>query len=1412
MVRENPVLIDRVVRLNLVSAGRLEVGKLVALGHFERALSKGAVRLEQRAQIHLPVVLRGLPSDLGMSFTAGVRYALEDSLSAGCEQVTVSVVVVCRLSASTFAARSRVQGIAVVVRLASDTAPSEGTVSLFQFSLARDGDVLYIHEESHSVWALHEPLQSCHFQMLKESCSGIGALGMGAVTAGLRVVALNELQPVTCRLLRQITEVPVVEGDIGDQAVLLQMWQVEAQPCVLSAGVSCQPYSRLGDKRGGRDPRAMSLPRVLQAGLLLQSSAIVIECVPQASKDAFVRTCLEEFCVATGYHCAELQLELADVWAARRARWWCVLSPPLLGPCRLQPWPSQVTYATVGDVLHHTLPMHASLSTLELTPYEVRQFSTRHPMSSYLLQTNAPMSTSLHSAACQVYPCPCGCRSLPFTEERLDQNLIATVVVCHGAGFEAGDKYRHLAPAEIAFLNGLTPLGPWGAHPRLAVCLIGQLASPLQSAWVFSHLCLLAHDKWPSEAAPPRPQQTLDDARLRLLQEGVVAGLRTPAVGAADAPSLTAEEVTPESHSVQTLSVPAADHPLPTQPSQDLPDFPEAHAAGAQHEEKAPDAVQDDATRAGHWTRASHAASLVTYRAEPYQVTQGGTRMREIVAEESTTAWQLAHSASASNFFPWQMRTRADCYVSPHKIVQPGEVLRFSHVDSAEGITLPLAFMMPPPAEVSELLRPSVSSLTRARLLHLQKDRLADDQMDYALREAARLASCPVVSVEAALLLASMQHQSHAFLEDRLREVRLLSEFGVIGAIPVAGHWIAFAWMVTGDTVAAWNSFAPRSADACIGVTNCVLGRAMHRNLAQFRFLDGPVRPLNGPHCGRFAIADLRSLLTSTPFQQQAAILAEFRALPAGLLPASQNGLVPLPTCIASGQELIEVGLAATLKDRGVPESQVKARAAAAIQALGLAKVQQAMQSRSPWKELKAIANQAVPAFQFVLPSELELATKAKAGDGRPVQSKRKQKQSPAYAVHSSRKQHSMLPALDQLSIPVGVFTSAVGDLEHLPPDCIGPHAKGVILLSHEDALPYTQVAKPVSSSALGLLVPGQVAVDGAHLPGTHLRFTARLVSSEKPILLSAYLYQLGAIEAQKFLPQQTSLVDVTPSVVVKVCLFRDEISADWAEVVRSPVRALLEAMPQLKTCKNEGCQCLQWHGCTGPGEPQAILEVWGRAFLRAGAKPEVPHAAVLFTAFLRLPAGLLRNALLASGAAGVYVEPRDCAQRTTSPEYKVIWLLRASLAEARLIKQTNVAVLGLARVGDRFGLRCAAEDEEELHGAVRPDVPFLPQGAKHVYHSGPWPPGTQKTAITKLLSSLQWRARPVQPLPGGDSTGTWWLLHAATPPTQTVIHTQAGELLLVEQKLKAPLPAPPPTIPWLRPATLSKASGPLLG
>ena len=67
------------------------------------------------------------------------------------------------------------------------------------------------------------------------------------------------------------------------------------------------------------------------------------------------------------------------------------------------------------------------------------------------------------------------------------------------------------------------------------------------------------------------------------------------------------------------------------------------------------------------------------------------------------------------------------------------------------------------------------------------------------------------------------------------------------------------------------------------------------------------------------------------------------------------------------------------LLDHGVDSQQVKNRAHLLVQAIGPAVAQKALTSGQPWRGLKQAANQCRPAFQMVLPDELEQTVKTQS-------------------------------------------------------------------------------------------------------------------------------------------------------------------------------------------------------------------------------------------------------------------------------------------------------------------------------------------------------------------------------------------------------------------------------------------------
>ena len=104
----------------------------------------------------------------------------------------------------------------------------------------------------------------------------------------------------------------------------------------------------------------------------------------------------------------------------------------------------------------------------------------------HVLDLHSPMPTALHSWGNQCYPCPCGCRQ-DFSHARLQSKGLHGALVLQEAKGDAS-TFRHVSPIEAAIANGLPIIGNSSRNQRLALAGIGQLASPLQSCWIFAHI------------------------------------------------------------------------------------------------------------------------------------------------------------------------------------------------------------------------------------------------------------------------------------------------------------------------------------------------------------------------------------------------------------------------------------------------------------------------------------------------------------------------------------------------------------------------------------------------------------------------------------------------------------------------------------------------------------------------------------------------------------------------------------------------------------------------------------------------------------------------------------------------------------------------------------------------------------
>eukprot|EP00438_Fugacium_kawagutii_P014109 Skav225595 [mRNA] locus=scaffold1527:176854:181635:- [translate_table: standard] len=336
---------------------------------------------------------------------------------------------------------------------------------------------------------LHHPTKTMgDLFTLSETCAGIGGIGKGAAYAGWQTVVQNDLQAEFCRYQSKVATCPVVQGDISHMRTVIAMHEAAPQSGAMAFGFACQPFSGLGDMREGEDSRANSLPAGLYASWLLQKDLVVLECVPNAANSQFVQKCLLHHMQQTRMERSETLLELADMWPAKRRRWWTVLSRGDFGKVTLQPLPRVDPSPCISHLFpaFMNLPQH-EWDDLQLTSVEVKAFCDYGKGTwSHVLDMNAPMGTALHSWGNQCHDCACGCRPA-FSHSRLQKFGLYGALVPSSDG-----QLRHISPRELAILNGM-PMKNFEDKQRLLLAGLGQLASPIQATWIFAqiraHLC-----------------------------------------------------------------------------------------------------------------------------------------------------------------------------------------------------------------------------------------------------------------------------------------------------------------------------------------------------------------------------------------------------------------------------------------------------------------------------------------------------------------------------------------------------------------------------------------------------------------------------------------------------------------------------------------------------------------------------------------------------------------------------------------------------------------------------------------------------------------------------------------------------------------------------------------------------------
>ena len=364
---------------------------------------------------------------------------------------------------------------------------------------------------------LRRELDSFQKVAIFDICSGMGGFSLGSHPLGFQTMAFLDCNPLACDVLQCNFDAPVIHGSVDDIQTIKTMHALKpADFLQVTGGFPCQPYSRQGDMQGLVDPRGQVLPAILHGAWLWQAEAVLLECVDNALHFDDLQQLIHQYAAVAEMHVSKLVLDLQDQWPVRRKRFCFLLLRAQYPPLPLCTWPKSTERQTLGAVL----PLDAiwcdlheqdlAWDAMEMEFY----FDLAYGSDLRTLHEQCTAPTMLHSWANVLRACPCGCRGQSMSLRRLQQGG------ARGFGVLSAltSKMRHLHPEEAALLCTVPLTFKFPEPPRAALCLLGQIAAPLQVLWLQSQL--LAHLQehfWLHTNI--NPQEQIRDYMLALLEQ-----------------------------------------------------------------------------------------------------------------------------------------------------------------------------------------------------------------------------------------------------------------------------------------------------------------------------------------------------------------------------------------------------------------------------------------------------------------------------------------------------------------------------------------------------------------------------------------------------------------------------------------------------------------------------------------------------------------------------------------------------------------------------------------------------------------------------------------------------------------------------------------------------------------------------
>lgn len=1286
-----------------------------------------------------------------------------------------------------------------------------------------------------------------HLCKAVEVCAGLGCLGHGLDKSGFEVILRIDWSRPISELAQSIDGIPSCVANIADDSTLMKIVEV-GESGTLAAGVSCQPYSRLGDQKQQHDTRAETLPQTLRIAHLTRKQIIILECVEGAMHCKWLQEILQQFVHETGFKIQQGLLHLQQVWPARRTRWWCVLTNPSLGRIQWQPFVAIHPLPSLKCLTDKFLTMSSQhMAQLELDTYELGKWGVQGLIKNEI-QIDQQMATSLHSCANQLIACPCGCRTHPMNDNRLQRDGMHGLLVPLYETIKAHDviypKMRHIHPDELSLFNGVVSGKNWGTNLKLALCALGQLASPLQSGWIASHITTHLYSMDMIQIKPPSPVQLMQLMMRELLRaRDEIFGVQThpeamkfqEAVEQMAKPDMsTMNPVGPEelehSQMEQDFEKDREEYKNSQEPLDDLDlaileaekqpamSKEEAFEVGAvpgfQVKRKVFESEQQGSKRKCQGPpsiQQGMMTSTPTYVALP-------SGENEVVKGGGPCPGDLWCPISRSADFSVDGGAQVDnTHDSP--VLQDGyELIPSSPVsENQSGFEVIEVHVCRPDGVIQTLVTPKgtvVEQLLHAenQLQSNENENVITDAMGICLPLQSQLQHGGFVMISKGRECETTGKQPPRLQQEK-RDILLWRQKGW-----VAPDEIDFYIQQVGqeqDIDSYQSLIAPEDPSWEIAVCRHILSMATKAATSSGKCVSAFLHQHHWtPLIVHVVEEDIRVQTTSAQsyhFQEwcKQEFPADFEFEPVEIeskftADCGFQAVRWLET-VAQGKTFV-IGMDSTeasslrgsfhrhIEQAGIAEQHVGKPLALG----GVSKDEQALQqllqdhgvnpkrsSECASHVLKILGNQVI--HQILMSPRPWADLKARSS-----------MQQPPIRLVLAEELQQMIKERTKQGGPVGRKNNKLKS----------QHQDGQTrfkLIADQVNVP---TAVFVQSDGVELqqimpkdLQPGCKGVVVANIEDSLPFFGLTSPISSEGVGLLILDFMDDRIPEPKAIIKVPVLCTRTnePMLITAalVQLGAKEIQRNTPttcpvvqEVATQVFRVLVfkDQYPQEweEFIKAPVRQLMHQEPLCNL--TQQIVDVWDRQFLSSKMNKVQPHEAYLFAVSIRVQQGASDAFAKSSGEEGKYVEPRTSTGRQPDPDYQVIWLPKKSFREATLAKQTAPVPCNLVRTADRYGLRASNDQAEELHKIHRPDQMFLQGTELKRFRVGPMPYGANKQSMANVLKTWQWSARPVGPFGQSRSReGILWIVQATEPPQSWVYQMAHGDVLITAEATDAP-------------------------